>query len=230
MENTEQSPASLLYEGKTLKHADWVTTKILNPFVWRCPNQSIEKLYKERISTNHLEVGVGTGFWLKYTLESGSRLALLDASQEALDHAGAALERHRPEKYLADVSKPLRETLDSGDSFESLALTCLFHLIPGNLELKAAKILDNLLPYVSADGSVFGATILGADIRRPLLAVPVMNYGYKKEMLWNKNDTLGDIMEVLSARFRVFNVEVQGCVVLFWGKGLKEGYSRSLSQ
>ncbi len=229
MKNKEQSPPSLRYQGKTLKYADRFTTKILNPLVWQCPNDSIEKLYKERISTNHLEVAVGTGFWLKYSLESGSRLALLDASQEALDHASAALDRHRPETFNADVTKPLGDIFDAEESFDSLGLTYLFHLIPGNLELKAAKVLDNLLPYVSPNVSVFGATILGAEIRRPMLAMAAMSYGYRKKIFWNKNDSLGDIMEVLSARFRVFNVEVQGCAVLFWGKGLKEGYIKSLS-
>jgi hypothetical protein len=31
-------------------------------------------------------------------------------------------------------------------------------------------------------------------------------------------------MEALSARFRTFNVEVCGCAVIFWGKGLREAY------
>jgi hypothetical protein len=46
----------------------------------------------------------------------------------------------------------------------------------------------------------------------------------RKGIFSNREDSLGAMMEALSTRFRTFNVEVCGCVLLFWGKGLREAY------
>jgi hypothetical protein len=46
----------------------------------------------------------------------------------------------------------------------------------------------------------------------------------RKGVFSNTQDSLGGLMEALSARFRTFNVEVCGCAVIFWGKGLREAY------
>ena len=92
------------------------------------------------------------------------------------------------------------------------------------LEDKAEKVFDHLIPHLDNDGVVFGSTILGMDIQRPLLARLLMSFYNSKGIFSNQQDSLGAMMEVLSKRFRTFNVEVCGCVVLFWGKGLRETY------
>ena len=51
-----------------------------------------------------------------------------------------------------------------------------------------------------------------------------MNAYNRKGIFSNTQDSLGGIMETLSKRFKTFNVEVRGCVVLFSGKGLREIY------
>ncbi|MCH1408282.1 MAG: hypothetical protein L7V87_04565, partial [Verrucomicrobiales bacterium] len=50
----------------------------------------------------------------------------------------------------------------------------------------------------------------------------------KKGVFSNEDDSLGAVMEGLQQRFKTFNVEVRGCVVIFWGKGLRDGYSERL--
>jgi hypothetical protein len=52
----------------------------------------------------------------------------------------------------------------------------------------------------------------------------LMRHYNRKGIFSNTQDSLGGIMETLSKRFKTFNVEVCGCVVLFWGKGLRDGY------
>ena len=76
------------------------------------------------------------------------------------------------------------------------------------------------------DGVVFGSTILGTDIQRPILAKILMSQYNRKGVFSNTEDGLGAVMEALQKRFRTFNVEVSGCVVMFWGKGLRRPYRK----
>ena len=46
----------------------------------------IQALYQEHISLNHLEVGVGTGYFLQHCRFKGTpRIALMDLNQNCLD-------------------------------------------------------------------------------------------------------------------------------------------------
>ena len=54
-----------------------------------------------------------------------------------------------------------------------------------------------------------------------------MNFYNRKGIFSNREDSLGSIMEALSKRFKTFNVEVEGCVVIFSGKGVRDSYRAS---
>lgn len=65
-------------------------------------------LYRRHLPSNHLEVGVGTGYFLEHSHFPGPqpRLALLDLSPHCLERTAARLSRYAPEIYRANALAP----------------------------------------------------------------------------------------------------------------------------
>jgi len=209
-----------IYTRRTLRLYDWWVLGLSNRFIWRCPTERLEEHYRCHLSGNHLEVGVGTGFFLDRCLEEGTRrLTLLDANRYCLNHAAARLGRFRPELHQENALDPLPPL---GAPFDSIGLNYLLHCIPGPMEWKAGTVFDRLLPSLHDEGTLFGSTILGKDVRRPLLAIPAMALYNKRRIFSNREDSLGGLMRALQERFKSFRLEGHGCVVLFSGTGVRE--------
>ncbi|MEM6915512.1 MAG: class I SAM-dependent methyltransferase [Verrucomicrobiota bacterium] len=225
-ELTDVEKGYAVYTRRNLAFYDWWVLGISNQLIWRCPTEELLELYREHLSDNHLEVGVGTGYFLEKTLPEGRpRVALLDINRDCLEVASRRIENYRPEIHQENILEPLEI---HGAGYDSIAINYLLHCLPGTLDTKAGQVMDHLAPYLHDKGTLFGSTILGADIKKPLLASLLMQKYNKKGIFSNTQDSLGAVMEALSTRFKTFNVEVQGCVLLFWGKGVKESYRESL--
>lgn len=222
-----------VYTPRSLRLYDRFVLGFSNRYVWRCPTEEILDLYREHISTNHLEVGPGTGYFLEKTLpRAETRFAMLDANRDCLNFAATRLERRRPdlprpELHQEDVLEPFDLR---GAGFDSIAANYLFHCLPGRLEVKMAKVVDHLAPHLHEKGTLFGSTILAKEIATPLLAKLFLRTNNRKGIFSNREDSLGAVMETLSTRFRTFNVEVHGCVVLFSGKGLRDSYRERIER
>jgi SAM-dependent methyltransferase len=222
---SDLDPAVSIYTPRKLALYDHWVHGFSNQFIWKCPTPHLQALYQAHLSPNHLEVGPGTGYFLAKELPSKSwprfRLALLDLNQNCLDYSRKRLAAYHPELIHGNIldELPLRR-----DHFDSMAINYVLHCLPGTLDAKAVRVFDQLIPWLNNDGVIFGSTILGSELTIPFLATRLMNFYNDKGIFCNAADRLGAIMETLSARFRTVYVEVHGCVVLFWGKGLKDAY------
>jgi len=79
-----------VYTRRTLSFYGRFVHGIANCLIWKCPTDELLDLYREHISTNHLEAGVGTGMLLENTLpDVDLRLALLDVNRDCLDFASS---------------------------------------------------------------------------------------------------------------------------------------------
>ena len=76
---------------------DLLIVRCLCPWVWRCPNWHILAAYRRHLSNNHLEVGVGTGYYLHHARfsDAAPRVALLDLNNHCLA-------RYQPEVCQVD--------------------------------------------------------------------------------------------------------------------------------
>lgn len=219
--------AHAIYTKRNLALYDWWVLDFSNRRLWDCDTEKLVALYRAHITPNHLEVGVGTGYLLEHSLPAETRrLALLDINPNCLDRTAKRLEAHHPEVHQENVLEPL---LLRGARFDSIGLNYVLHCLPGRLEQKGARVLDHLVPHLQDDGVLFGSTILGRDLPIPFAARMAMALYNRKGIFSNREDSLGGMMEALSTRFRTFNVEVCGCVVLFWAKGLREAYQNTRS-
>ncbi len=53
-----------VYNRHTLALYDFVVLGVSNRFIWKCPTPRIEAHYNRHVTANHLDAGVGTGYFL----------------------------------------------------------------------------------------------------------------------------------------------------------------------
>lgn len=203
-----------IYTKNVLLSYDLLVLKLSNPYIWRCPTQIIGQWFTERVSINHLDVGVGTGYYLKNHLPSTTkRLALVDTSPESLIKASQAVEHLplTPELYRQSVLEPLSLP---DDKFDSVSLNYLLHCLPGTMAEKSCALVH--LKEVMHDGAIiFGSTILGKGIAKGRLAKKLMAHYNKKNIFHNDHDDFASLQSGLEQHFTDVKIRLCGCVALF---------------
>ena len=53
-----------VYTPIVLRTYDWVVLGLSNHLLWRCPTADLRRLYDRNVSARHLDIGVGTGYFL----------------------------------------------------------------------------------------------------------------------------------------------------------------------
>lgn len=188
-----------IYSPAALALYDLVVLTLSNPLVWRCPTRRILALYDRHVAAEHLDVGVGTGWYLnrcRYPRE-GPRVGLMDLNPNPLAAASQRIARHRPELYRADVLRPI--SLEGVAPFRSVALTYLLHCLPGSIQEKAVAF-DNLAPLLHPDGVVFGATLLSLGVERSRAARALMRAYNRKGVFSNEADGVDGLRATLPGR------------------------------
>jgi hypothetical protein len=171
--------------------------------------------YNEHITANHLDVGVGTGYFLdKCRFPSDTpRIMLLDLNPNSLNAAAKRLHRYQPITHLGNVWVP--EILQPL-KFDSIALNFLLHCLHRPIGGKQ-YIFRNLKPLLNPGGVVFGTTILGRGIKPNFLARRLMRLYNAKGIFSNTEDTLEELENSLKTDFRAYSTKVVGCVAFFVG-------------
>src|SRR5262245_15191739 len=183
-----------------------------NRFAWRCPTQRLVELYRENLSPDHLEAGVGTGLLLdRAATPKLKRLVLLDANRNCLDRAGARLARFKPELHQVNLLAPfsLRNA-----PVGSVGLTYVLHCLPGRLD-ETLSAIDHLRPLMRDGAALFGATILGRGIAPNRAASALLDLYNAKGVFNNRDDDLESLSDGLRRRFAKVDIAQEGCVAIF---------------
>jgi hypothetical protein len=204
--------AHAVYTPFTLSIYDVLVHGLSNRFTWRCPTRRLVALYRDNLSPEHLEAGVGTGMLLdRAATPKLKRLVLLDANRNCLDRAGARLARFKPELYEADLLAPSKLALAP---VASVGLTYVLHCLPGTMEEKLGAI-DHLRPLMREDATLFGATILGRGITPNRAAGALLDLYNAKGVFNNRTDDLESLSRGLRRRFADVAITQEGCVAIF---------------
>ncbi|WP_407357607.1 hypothetical protein [Proteus mirabilis] len=68
-----------VYTPTALKLYDWWVLNISNRYAWRCDTDKyLLPHFKNNLGENHMDIGVGTGFYLKRALANINKIALTD--------------------------------------------------------------------------------------------------------------------------------------------------------
>jgi hypothetical protein len=204
--------AHAIYTPFMLSVYDVVVHGLSNRFAWRCPTRSLLALYDSNLSANHLEAGVGTGFFIDRSAGAAfDRLVLLDINRHCLDRAARRLARFKPELIQASLLEPIQPRLAP---FDSIGLTYVLHCLPGGMRDKL-PVLDHFRPLMRERAALFGATILGCGIDPNLAASKLLDLYNAKGVFNNREDDLASLEKGLRQRFSDVAIEQQGCVALF---------------
>ena len=83
---------------------------VSNRLAWRCPSRRLVEWYNRHVGRRHLDIGVGTGYFLdrcRFPDGPPQRLTLVDRNPNSLTWAAERVERYQPETFEADVLQPL---------------------------------------------------------------------------------------------------------------------------
>ena len=134
------APASIkAYTAVGLRAYDALVMGVFARHVWGCEPDRLVDHYREHVTSNHADLGVGTGYCLERCgFEAGSpRLALIDLQPNCLSHAAKRLARYRPRCHVRDVLRPMQRIEES--PFDSIALGGVLHCLAGDLKTKAGS-------------------------------------------------------------------------------------------
>jgi hypothetical protein len=204
--------AHAIYTPLMLSIYDVLVHGLSNRFAWRCPTHRLLDLYRANLSANHLEAGVGTGFFLDRTGDARlKRLVAIDINRHCLNRAGRRLARFKPELHEVNLLAPLEVDIAPVDS---VGLTYVLHCLPGRMSEKLVAI-DHMRPLMQRGAVLFGATILGGGIEPNRAARALLDLYNEKGVFNNREDDLAALSGGLRQRFDRVDIETQGCVALF---------------
>jgi len=202
-----------VYTPKMLAIYDVLVLGLSNRWIWKCPTPRLLAHYDAHVSGNHLDVGVGTGYFLdrcRFPTEA-PRIALMDMNSDALQYAAQRIARYAPETYVRNVLEPIDF---DGAKFDSLGVNYLLHCLPGDMATKA-RAFDFLSPLLNRGAVVFGSTLLQGGVERSFAAQRLMAFYNSKGIFSNEEDDLETLTRELEKRFDAVSVETVGCAALF---------------
>lgn len=202
-----------VYTPTTLAFYDLFVLGFSNSLAWKCSSRLILDFYNEHISDRHLDIGVGTGYFLDRCRFRSRQptIALFDLNTHSLTTTAKRLRRYAPSCHQGDVLQPI----DTGmTGFDSIGLNYLLHCLPGNLGTKSV-VFEHVKPLINDGGVIFGSTILGKDVPRNFLARRLMKLYNKKGIFSNLSDCRQDLRIGLERHFDDCAVRIEGCVALF---------------
>ncbi len=125
--------------------------------------------YNRHVSSNHLDIGVGTGYFLDNCTfpTTRPRLALMDLNHNSLATSEQRLKRYNPEVYLGNVLEIDNVAMPP---FDSIGIMNLLHCLPGTMNTTKRNVLERIKTKLNSGGIVFGSTILSGGVKAGLPA------------------------------------------------------------
>ncbi len=156
---------------------DYLVNNLNCKYVWKCDQKFINKLYEKNITYNHLEIGPGTGYFLRnYNFNN---LHLIDINDDVLNNCEKNLKSncqniHLYNKNIFEINNKINKEITS------IGLSYVLHCVPNNLD----SSLNNLVENVKTGNKIiiFGSTVIP-----------------------NKNDYLATTEIYLLNKFGIFN-------------------------
>lgn len=205
-------PGIAVYSPLILSIYDLWVLKITNKFAWKCHVNKILKFTEENVSSTHLDIGVGTGYYFHQGhFPKLKTLALMDLNSNSLQFCQKRLKKYTPQLFKCDVYKPQPHI---GEKFSSVSMNFLFHCLPGTLKEKAV-LFDNLKDFANIECVWFGTSILSTPVNHNLFGKLLLKIYNHKGIFSNINDSYEDLKSELESRFENVEIQIVGCVALF---------------
>jgi SAM-dependent methyltransferase len=201
-----------VYNRWTLAAYDVVVLGLSCSLVWRCPSRTMTEAHSLWTGPRHLELGVGTGYFLDRARPAQRpEVVLVDLDPTALRTAAARISRLQPTTVQANVLEPLPVT---AGAFDSVGLDFVLHCLPGSWPEKGA-VLGHAAQALRPGGRLFGSTILAEGVPVGRTARALMGLYQSTGVFSNAGDDLAGLDRELGRHVADHRITVRGCVALF---------------
>ena len=218
-ESSENWAGAAFYSGKTLLIYDLLVLRFSNRWAWKCPTSKQLEFFQKNLSANHLDVGVGSGYYPSTCHYPGhpQRMALMDLNAECLKFASRRMKPTgiTPACFVADVLEPIEW---GQPRFDSISLFYLLHCVPGTMAEKAC-VFSHLSALLNPGGILYGTTILGKGGSPNAVARKLMGIYNAKGIFSNLHDDASTLERGLKDNFASAEIHIAGEVAMF--KGIK---------
>jgi hypothetical protein len=196
--------AYAIYTPLMLSFYDRLVHGLSNRFAWRCPTERMLDLYRNNLSSRHLEAGVGTGFFIDRANPGGfEQLTLLDINRHCLARSARRLARYQPLLCEANLLAHRRRAR-TGRQYRA------------HLRAAGADASEADSDRSSAAGNEQGRrAVRGHDPRPQDRAEWRGTVSAAKGVFNNVDDDFEALSNCLKRRFDVVEIETKGCVTLF---------------
>ncbi|TVY81838.1 N-methyltransferase vrtF [Lachnellula suecica] len=201
-----------VYSRLMLAAYDLLVHRITGPFAFGCSTKKVLfPFFSQHFSKNHLDIGVGTGYFLANTqTPPDAKITLMDLNQNCLDTTSRRLGGAATRTVLHDALLPL----PFDDKFDSISLFYLLHCLPSPVERKL-ELFTNLKRNISPTGVIYGASVLGQGVKWSWFGSWYWPIMLKNGVMDNKGDNEEAFARVLGENFERVELRVEGTVLLF---------------
>ena len=199
------------FVSSSIKFYDFLVNDLNCRYAWRCHKDNIFKNYQKNLKTDHLEIGPGSGYFLKpeFHQKKINKLFLMDINQPILEASKQNLN-----KYFTNIQtlnfnifdKPMNSL-----KIDSVGINYVLHCVPGSLDQKLEKLYLNL----PKNTNIFGATVISdIDRQTPLskLELKLLNY---KGVFNNDLDFSNNFLDFVSKNRLPYSYKIIGNVLIF---------------
>ena len=199
--------------SKNIQIYDKLVNEINCEKVWGCSKKYIINNYNKNIDINHLEIGPGTGYFLKkQNLDVDlNKLTLVDINSKILNYSKNNLQLDY--SNIDVLSHNLFSCkIPSNVTFNSVGINYVLHCVPGNLQTKLDKLICNL---GNNKYNLFGASVICDPININLIAEYELEFLNMFGIFNNNYDTYEELNEYLINRKLNFSLKREGYVAIF---------------
>ena len=184
--------------SKNIHKYDRLVNEINCEKVWKCSPKYIIDNYRSNIDDKHLEIGPGTGYFLKKENlgMDFNKLTLVDVNSKILDYSKKNLLSDYP--CVDVISYDLfNNKISSCVEFNSVGINYVLHCVPGNLQTKLDKLIYNL---GDKKYNIFGASVICDPLHMNPIAEYELMFLNAFGIFHNSGDTYEELNEYLIKR------------------------------
>ncbi|KAL8830783.1 MAG: hypothetical protein Q9191_001238 [Dirinaria sp. TL-2023a] len=207
-------PGAAVYSRVLLVFYDFFILKIMSSIFWRCSTARVTlPFFRSHIRRNHLDIGVGTGWFLQNSHPaSDASITLCDLNANCLEKTKERLGRPDLDVLQHDILEPLPESLGT---FDSISIMYLLHCLPPPQERKC-QVFSMLKHHLKPDGVLFGCTVLGPKSgNQTSWSKWALRRINRKGRMGNLEDTEEMFVEVLNKNYSHVESQVVGSMLVF---------------